>query len=55
MRCCPMADSQLILELMFLHIRGGYPTLYTLMSVGRKKLSVCQNNVATFSCCYNVL
>ena len=23
MRCCPMADSQLILELMFLHIRGG--------------------------------
>ena len=24
---------------------------YTLMSVGRKKLSVCQNNVASFSCC----
>ena len=23
MRCCPMADSKLILELMFLHIRGG--------------------------------
>ena len=23
MRCCPMADSQLILELMFLHLRGG--------------------------------
>ena len=23
MRCCSMADSQLILELMFLHIRGG--------------------------------
>ena len=25
------------------------------MSVGRKKLSVCQNNVAAFSCCCNVL
>ena len=25
---------------------GHYPTFYTLMSVGRKKLSVCQNNVA---------
>ena len=24
------------------------------MSVGRKKLSVCQNNVAAFSCCFNV-
>ena len=24
------------------------------MSVGRKKLSVCQNNVAAFSCCCNV-
>ena len=22
-RCCPVADSQLILELFFLHIRGG--------------------------------
>ena len=21
--CCPMADSQLILDLLFLHIRGG--------------------------------
>ena len=28
---------------------------YTLMSVGRKKLSVCQNNVAAFSCCCKVL
>ena len=25
------------------------------MSVGRKKLSVCQNNVAAFSCCCKVL
>ena len=31
--------------------RGLYPTFYTLMSVGQKKLSVCQNNVAAFSCC----
>ena len=22
-RCCPMADSKLVLELLFLHIRGG--------------------------------
>ena len=34
---------------------GHYPTFYTLMSVGRKKLSVCQNNVAAFSCCCKVL
>ena len=25
-------------------------TFYTLLSVGRKKLSVCQNNFAAFSC-----
>ena len=24
------------------------------MSVGRKKLSVCQNNIAAFSCCWNI-
>ena len=37
MRCCPMADSQLILELMFLHIRGGCSLtvlLFFLMLVG---------------------
>ena len=33
---------------------GDYPTFYTLMSVGRKKLSVCQNNVAAFSCCCKI-
>ena len=37
MRCCPMADSQLILELIFLHIRGGCSLavlLFFLMLVG---------------------
>ena len=37
MRCCPMADSQLTLELMFLHIRGGCSLtvlLFFLMLVG---------------------
>ena len=37
MRCYPMADSQLILELMFLHIRGGCSLavlLFFLMLVG---------------------
>ena len=37
MRRCPMADSQVILELMFLHIRGGYfltVLLFFLMLVG---------------------
>ena len=37
MRCCPMADSQLILELLFLHIRGGCSLtvlLFFLMLVG---------------------
>ena len=37
MRCFPMADSQLILELTFLHIRGGCSLtvlLFFLMLVG---------------------
>ena len=37
MRCCPVADSQLILELMFLHIRGSCSLtvlLFFLMLVG---------------------
>ena len=37
MRCYPMADSQLILELMFLHIRGGCSLtvlIFFLMLVG---------------------
>ena len=32
---------------------GHYPTFYALLIVGLKKLSVCQKNVAAFSCqCY---
>ena len=31
------------------------PMLKKALSVGRKKLSVCQNNVAAFSCCCKVL
>ena len=46
-----MADSQLILELLFLQRRGGYPTFHTLTSVGRKKLFSMSRNVAAFSCC----
>ena len=37
MRCCPMADSQLLLELMFLHIPAGCSLtvlLFFLMLVG---------------------
>ena len=37
MRCCPMADSQLMVELTFLHIRGGCSLtvpLFFLMLVG---------------------
>ena len=31
-----------------------YPTFHTLMSVGRKKLSVCLKNVPAFSCCSEI-
>ena len=34
---------------------GYYLTLYALMSVRRKSLSVCRKNVAAFSCCVKVL
>ena len=36
-RCCPMADSQLILELFFLHIRGGcsLTVLFFFLMLGR--------------------
>ena len=43
--------SGYIFRLTFRH----YPTFSTLMSVGRKKVSVCQNNVAAFSCCCKIL
>ena len=36
-KCCPMADSQLILDLLFLHVRGGCSLavlLFFLMLVG---------------------
>jgi len=42
-RCCPMADLQLILDL-FLHIRGGYSLvalLFFLMPVGACCFIVC--------------
>ena len=35
--------------------QGDQILFLALMSVGRKKLSVCQNNVVAFSCCCKVL
>ena len=64
MRCCPMADSQLILELMFLHIRGGCSLtvlLFFLMLVGTlpwignvSSKFENQSNKAITSCFYAV-
>ena len=57
-RCCPMADSQLILELLFLQRRGGCSLTVLLSTSIRKKSNtvreqpprLCKNNNSKINC-----
>ena len=50
-RCCPMADSQLILELLFLQRRGGCSlTVLLFFTVREQPPRLCKNNNSKINC-----